>query len=89
MLIPRDAPLAEVVSAYLEAGDFTSSSRATYRRVLGELAHSLGPERPANSICADELAAWFVRTRSTYAPATRPDAGDRSIPGPGSRLDQF
>jgi integrase len=31
MLIPRDAPLAELVSAYLEAGDFTSSSRATYR----------------------------------------------------------
>jgi hypothetical protein len=43
MLIPCDAPLAEVVSAYLEAGDFTSSSRATYRRVLGELARDLGP----------------------------------------------
>ncbi len=80
MLIPRDAPLAEVVSAYLEAGDFTTSSRATYRRVLGELARDLGP-RPAASPTADALAARFVRTRSTYAPATRPDAGDRSIPG--------
>ena len=70
MLIPCDAPLAKVVSAYLEAGDLTSSSRATYRRVLGELARDLGPERPADSITADELAAWFVRTRDTHAPAT-------------------
>jgi hypothetical protein len=46
MLILCDAPLAEVVSAYLEAGDFTSSSRATYHRVLGELARDLDP-RPA------------------------------------------
>jgi hypothetical protein len=29
MEIPCDAPLAEVVSTYLEAGDLTSSSRAT------------------------------------------------------------
>jgi hypothetical protein len=43
-LIPCDAPLAEVVSAYLEASDFASSSRATYRRVLGELA-GLGRKR--------------------------------------------
>jgi integrase/recombinase XerC/integrase/recombinase XerD len=70
MLIPCDAPLAEVVSAYLEAGDFTASSRATYRRVLGELARDLGPKRPADSITAEELAAWFVHTRDTYAPAT-------------------
>jgi integrase len=70
MLIPCDAPLAKVVSAYLEVGDFTSSSRATYRRVLGELARDLGPELPADSITADELAAWFVHTRDTYAPAT-------------------
>jgi integrase len=70
MLIPCDAPLAEVVPAYLEAGDFTSSSRATYRRVLGELARDLGPRRPADSLTADELAAWFVRTRGAYAPAT-------------------
>jgi len=70
MLIPCDAPLAEVVSAFLAAGDFTSSSRATYRRVLGELARDLGPQRPAASLIADELAAWFVRTRDTYAPAT-------------------
>jgi integrase len=70
MLIPCDAPLAEVISAYLEAGDLTSSSHATYRRVLGELARDLGPQRPADSIGADELAAWFVRTRDTYAPAT-------------------
>ncbi len=41
MLIPCDAPLAKVVSAYLEAGDLTPSSRATYRRVLGELARDL------------------------------------------------
>jgi integrase len=70
MLIPCDAPLAVVVSTYPEAGDFTSSSRATYRRVLGELTRDLGPERPANSITADELAAWFMRTRDAYAPAT-------------------
>jgi integrase len=67
MLIPCDEPLAEVVSAYLEAGDFTSSSRATYRRVLGELARDLGPQRPADSITGDELAAWFVHTRDAYA----------------------
>jgi integrase len=70
MLIPCDAPLAEVVPTYLEAGDFTSSSRATYRRVLGELARDLGPERPADSLTAGELAAWFVSTRDTHAPAT-------------------
>jgi hypothetical protein len=70
MLIPCDAPLAEVILAYLEAGDFTSSSRATYRRVLSELARDLGPKRPADSIGADELAACFVRTRDTHAPAT-------------------
>jgi integrase len=70
MLIPCDAPLAEVVSAYLEAGDFTSSSRATYHRVLSELARDLGPQRPADSITAGELAAWFVHTRDTHAPAT-------------------
>jgi hypothetical protein len=45
MLIPCDAPLAEVVSAYLEAGDLTSSSRATYRRVLGEPVGDHGPSR--------------------------------------------
>jgi integrase len=70
MLIPCDAPLAEVVSAYLEAGDLTSSSRATYRRVLGDLARDLGPERPADSLTAEELAAWFDRTRDSHAPAT-------------------
>jgi hypothetical protein len=70
MLIPCDAPLAEVILACLEAGDFTSSSRATYHRVLSELARDLGPQRPADSIGADELAAWFVRTRDTHAPAT-------------------
>ena len=70
MLIPCDAPLAKVVSAYLEAGDLTPSSRATYRRVLGELARDLSPRRPANTITGDELAAWFVRTRDAYAPAT-------------------
>jgi integrase len=70
MLIPCDAPLAVVVSTYLEAGDFTSSSRATYRRVLGDLARDLGPQRPAASLTADELAAWFVHTRDTHAPAT-------------------
>ena len=70
MLIPCDAPLGEVVSAYLEAGDFTPSSRATYRRVLSELVRDLGPRRPAASIGADELAAWFDRTRDSYAPAT-------------------
>jgi integrase len=70
MLIPCDAPLAEVVSAYLDAGDLTSSSRATYRRVLSELARDLGPQRPAASLTAHELAAWFVHTRDTHAPAT-------------------
>jgi hypothetical protein len=34
MLIPCDAPLAEVVTAYLETANFTNSSGATYRRVL-------------------------------------------------------
>jgi integrase/recombinase XerC/integrase/recombinase XerD len=38
--------------------------------VLGELARDLGPKRPADSITAEELAAWFVHTRDTYAPAT-------------------
>jgi integrase len=38
--------------------------------VLGELARDLGPHRPADSISADELAAWFAGTRDTYAPAT-------------------
>jgi hypothetical protein len=57
MLIPCDAPLAEAVSAYLEAGDLTSSSRATYRRVLAALARDLGPQRPAASLIADELVA--------------------------------
>ena len=47
--------LAEVVSAYLEAGDFTSSSRATYHRVLGELARHRGAERLADSITVDGL----------------------------------
>jgi hypothetical protein len=70
MLIPYDAPLAQVVSAHLEAGDFTNSSRATYRRALGQLARDLGPQRPADSLSADELAAWFVRTRDTHALAT-------------------
>jgi hypothetical protein len=65
MVIPCDAPLPEVILAYLEAGDFTSSSRTTYRRVLSELARDLDPQRPADSITAEELTAWFVRTHDT------------------------
>jgi integrase len=30
----------------------------------------VAPERPAGSITADELSAWFMRTRDAYAPAT-------------------
>jgi integrase len=82
MLIPCNAPMAEVISAYLEAGDLTSSSRATYRRVLGELARDLGPQRPADSVTADELAAWFVRTRDAYAGHVEPRPGPRPLIGP-------
>jgi hypothetical protein len=78
MLIPCDAPLAEVAPAYLEAGDFTPSSRATYRRVLGELACDLDSQRPADGIAADELAAWFLRT------PRHPRSGHLE-PGPGHR----
>jgi integrase len=76
-LAPADQACWETVeeagqqpTAYLDAGDLTSSSRATYRRVLTELARDLGPERPADSLTADELATWFARTRDTHAPAT-------------------
>jgi hypothetical protein len=54
----------------MESSDFTSSTRTTYCRLLGELARDLGAERPADSLTAEELAAWFVRTRDIYAPAT-------------------
>jgi integrase len=34
------------------------------------VVRDLGPQPPAASIGADELAAWFDRTRDSYAPAT-------------------
>jgi hypothetical protein len=81
--------LAEVISAFLEARGSTSSSRVTDRRVLGELARDLGRGRPADSIGADELAAWFVRARDPYAPATwnRDRSLVRALQALGAPLD--
>jgi hypothetical protein len=55
---------------HLDAGDFTLSSRTTYRRVLEGMARTLGPECAVAELDAAELAAWFQRTRSAQAPAT-------------------
>jgi integrase/recombinase XerC/integrase/recombinase XerD len=69
MEIPCDT-IGAAVAGYLDAGDFTPSSRTTYRRVLEGMARSLGPGRAAAELDAAELAAWFQRTRSAHAPAT-------------------
>jgi hypothetical protein len=47
--------------------------------VLGELARDLGPERLADSITADELAAWFSRTRNRCPGHLEPGAIVRSF----------
>ncbi len=69
MEIPCDT-IGAAVAGYLDAGDFTPSSRTTYRRVLEGMARALGPERAVAELDAAELAAWFQRTRSAHAPAT-------------------
>jgi integrase len=69
MEIPCDT-IGAAVAAYLDAGDFTPSSRTTYARVLGGMARELGPGRALAELDAAELAAWFQRTRRAHAPAT-------------------
>ncbi|SRR6266704_718813 len=70
MEIPCDTTLAAAVADYLDAGDFTPSSRTTYRRVLIGMARALGPELPVAELDADQLGGWFVRTRDAYMPTT-------------------
>src|SRR6266545_3961670 len=70
MEIPCDTTIAAAVADYLDAGDFTTSSRTTYRRVLEGMAQALGPELRVAELDAGELAGWFVRTRDAYRPAT-------------------
>jgi integrase len=70
MEIPCDTTLAAAVAGYLDAGDFTRSSRTTYRRVLEGMARELGPERAVAELAADQLAAWFARTRDAYMPTS-------------------
>src|SRR6266540_3393742 len=70
MEIPCDTTIAAAVADYLDAGDFTTSSRTTYRRVLEGMAQALGPELRVAELDAGELAGWFVRTRDAYMPAT-------------------
>jgi integrase len=69
MEIPCDT-IGAAVAGYLDAGDFTPSSRTTYRRVLEGMARELGPGRAVAELDAAELTAWFQRTRSAHAPAT-------------------
>jgi integrase len=69
MEIPCDT-IDAAVTGYLDAGDFTPSSRTTYTRVLQGMARALGPELPVAELDAGELAGWFVRTRDAYMPAT-------------------
>jgi hypothetical protein len=69
MEIPCDT-IGQAVADYLDAGDFTTASRTTYRRVLTGMARELGPGRAMAELDAGELAAWLVPTRGTYAPAT-------------------
>jgi hypothetical protein len=70
MEIPCDITLGQAVTDYLDAGDFTPASRTNYCRVLTGMARAFGPERPVAELDADELAAWFARTRGAHAPAT-------------------
>jgi integrase/recombinase XerC/integrase/recombinase XerD len=70
MEIPCDTTLAAAAAGYLDAGDFTPSSRTTYRRVLEGMARALGPDRPIAGPDAGELAGWFQRTRDAYMPTT-------------------
>ncbi len=69
MEIPCDT-IGASVAGYLDAGDFTASSRTTYARVLQGLSRELGPGRPVAELDAEQLAAWFQRTRTAHAPAT-------------------
>jgi hypothetical protein len=63
MEIPCDT-IGAAVAGYLDAGDFTPSSRTTYRRVLEGMARALGPERAVAELDAAELGAWFQRARA-------------------------
>ena len=95
LLIPCGPPggtLGAAVDGYLDAGDFTHASRATYRRVLGTLARDLGPTRPATTLTGSELTGWFTATRATYArstwtriacPGQSPSTGGRWMTSPG------
>jgi integrase len=69
MEIPCDT-IGQAVTDYLDAGDFTASSRTTYTRVLQGMALALGSERTVAELDAGELAGWFVRTRDAYMPTT-------------------
>jgi hypothetical protein len=69
MEIPCDT-IDQAVTDYLDAGDFTTASRTTYRRVLTGMARELGPSRALAELDAGELAAWFQRTRGAHMPAT-------------------
>jgi len=69
MEIPCDT-IGQAVTGYLDAGDFTPSSRTTYARVLQGMARELGPGRSVAKLDADQLAGRFQRTRSAHAPAT-------------------
>ncbi len=69
MEIPCDT-IGQAVTGYLDAGDFTPSSRTTYARVLQGMARELGPGRSVAELDADQLAGWFQRTRDAHMPAT-------------------
>jgi integrase len=69
MQIPCDT-IGAAVAGSLDAGDFTPASPTTYRHVFENMARSLGPERAAAELDADERTAWFQRTRSAHGPAT-------------------
>ena len=69
MEIPCDT-IGQAVAGYLDAGDFTTASRTTYRRVLEGMARLLGPGRAVAELDADQLGAWFQRSRGAHGPAT-------------------
>jgi integrase len=69
MEIPCDT-IGQAVAGYLDAGDFTPASRATYRRVLTGMARELGPGRALAELDAGELTAWFQHTHAAHGPAT-------------------
>ena len=69
MVVLRDT-IAQAVAGYLDAGDFTPSTRATYAKMLERMARELGPQRPVAELDAGELAGWFRRGRGAHLPAT-------------------